>query len=173
MENGINQDSDDDLPLSAILKSSTTSKPAGSTKKRAEPREKASPLPNGAVEQLRNRALKAKPRKAGTGPRKQHIPTSSKTSTVLDKKLAIENSPNTNRSPAKKYSLPGQRRDPPPENDPLRLFYTTMRDEKLRKYGHSSILADEWLMSHGLLDEETARRVFEAQRKRKSELLAL
>ena len=70
-----------------------------------------------------------------------------------------------------KYSLPGQRKDPPPENDPLRIFYVSMREEKLRKRGKSSRLADEWLMVHGLLDAHTADKVLAAMRQRRAQLL--
>jgi len=58
---------------------------------------------------------------------------------------------------AKKFSKPGQRRDTPPRSDPLRMFYESMYVEK-NKRGVRSPLAEAWLVNHGVLDDEAARR---------------
>lgn len=63
----------------------------------------------------------------------------------------------------KDYSLPGQKFDVPEEREPLRLFY-----ESLSKQIPSSQMAEFWLMEHGLLPPERAKRAFEKkQRKQK------
>eukprot|EP00959_Pyramimonas_sp_CCMP1952_P259063 5416162-Pyramimonas_sp.AAC.1 len=51
----------------------------------------------------------------------------------------------------KTYDLPGQKRDPPDENDSQRKFYVSLRQQK-----PSSEMAEVWCMEHGLLDEDEA-----------------
>ncbi|KAJ8907195.1 hypothetical protein NDN08_003676 [Rhodosorus marinus] len=58
---------------------------------------------------------------------------------------------------AKKFSKPGQRRDTPPRSDPLRMFYESMYVEK-KKRGVRSPLAEAWLVTYGVLEDEAARR---------------
>ncbi|PIN10541.1 hypothetical protein CDL12_16868 [Handroanthus impetiginosus] len=63
----------------------------------------------------------------------------------------------------KMYSLPGQKYDVPEEREPLRLFY-----ESLSKQIPSSEMAEFWLMEHGLLSPERAKKAYEKkQRKQK------
>lgn len=173
MIDGPGQASDDDLPLAEILKESTLSESLHSENKSSRSPTAKAAQSNLSSAPQQNRALKEEPGEiVSVRRRKRCLSTSSQRSaSTQDGGRTADNSSDPNRSPVKKYALPGQRRDPPPENDPLRIFYTTMREEKLRKYKRSSALADEWLMVHGLLDEETARNVLEAQRRRKAQLL--
>ncbi|KAK4388825.1 hypothetical protein Sango_2219500 [Sesamum angolense] len=63
----------------------------------------------------------------------------------------------------KVFSLPGQKYDVPEEREPLRLFY-----ESLSKQIPSSEMAEFWLMEHGLLSPEKAKKAYEKkQRKQK------
>ncbi|BAF18433.1 Os05g0596200, partial [Oryza sativa Japonica Group] len=55
----------------------------------------------------------------------------------------------------KVYSLPGQKFDPPEEREPLRIFY-----ESLSKQIPSSEMAEFWLMEHGLLSPERAKKAY-------------
>ncbi|KAJ8773622.1 hypothetical protein K2173_005868 [Erythroxylum novogranatense] len=74
--------------------------------------------------------------------------TTSKTTKVREKKV---------------YSLPGQKYDPPDEREPLRIFY-----ESLSKQIPSSEMAEFWMMEHGLLSPERAKKAHEKkQRKQK------
>uniref|UniRef100_A0A803NLY1 Uncharacterized protein n=1 Tax=Cannabis sativa TaxID=3483 RepID=A0A803NLY1_CANSA len=56
----------------------------------------------------------------------------------------------------KVYDLPGQKRDPPEERDPLRIFYET-----LFKQNPNSEMALFWMMESGLLSKEEAKKAFE------------
>ncbi|XP_028792928.1 uncharacterized protein LOC114748654 isoform X1 [Neltuma alba] len=61
----------------------------------------------------------------------------------------------------KVYDLPGQKRDPPEEKDPLRIFYET-----LYKQAPDSEMAQLWMMESGLLPEELAMKVYEKKQKK-------
>ncbi|KAI5073156.1 hypothetical protein GOP47_0011169 [Adiantum capillus-veneris] len=63
----------------------------------------------------------------------------------------------------KVYELPGQKHDPPEERDPLRIFY-----ESLYNQNPKSEMAQIWMMEHGLLPSEAAKKALE--RKKKSQL---
>ncbi|KFK25420.1 hypothetical protein AALP_AA8G112700 [Arabis alpina] len=56
----------------------------------------------------------------------------------------------------KVYSLAGQKFDPPEEREPLRIFY-----ESLSKQRPGSEMAEFWLMEHGMLSAEKAKRAHE------------
>lgn len=62
----------------------------------------------------------------------------------------------------KEYALPGQRRDTPPETDSLRKFYASLRTQRA-----DSVMAEEWLLVHGLLPAAEAERALAAQAKRR------
>ncbi|KAG6772679.1 hypothetical protein POTOM_024097 [Populus tomentosa] len=67
----------------------------------------------------------------------------------------------------KVFSLPGQRCDPPEEREPLRIFY-----ESLSKQIPTSEMAEFWMMEHGLLSLERAKKAHERkQRKQKMQRL--
>ncbi|KAF8388932.1 hypothetical protein HHK36_025615 [Tetracentron sinense] len=65
----------------------------------------------------------------------------------------------------KVYTLPGQRYDPPEEREPLRIFY-----ESLSKQIPSSEMAQFWMMEHGLLSPERAKKAYERKQKRQQQL---
>ncbi|KAK4419954.1 hypothetical protein Salat_2408300 [Sesamum alatum] len=65
----------------------------------------------------------------------------------------------------KVYSLPGQKYDVPEEREPLRLFY-----ESLSKQIPSSEMAEFWLMEHGLLSPEKAKRAYEKKQRKQKQL---
>ncbi|KAA0063288.1 golgin subfamily A member 6-like protein 22 [Cucumis melo var. makuwa] len=65
------------------------------------------------------------------------------------------------RKQKKVYDLPGQKRDPPEERDPLRIFY-----ESLHKQLPHSEMAQFWMMESGLLSKEEAKEVFEKKQKK-------
>jgi hypothetical protein len=172
MDNETFSDLDDDRPLDEVLKNSTRTESGTPPRKPIRKSKKNRSVPASASIPLRPGSLKQDPSLAGTEALEQEPASVSKNAeSGAGENGASDKAVRASNSPAKKYALPGQRRDPPPENDPLRIFYTTMREEKLRKYGRSSVLADEWLMVHGLLDEETARSVLDARRKRQMEVL--
>ncbi|GIL52455.1 hypothetical protein Vafri_8332 [Volvox africanus] len=51
----------------------------------------------------------------------------------------------------KEYDMPGQTREPPPETDSLRKFYTSLLEQR-----PESELAKKWCLTHGLLPREEA-----------------
>ncbi|XP_068643422.1 uncharacterized protein [Aristolochia californica] len=65
----------------------------------------------------------------------------------------------------KEYKLPGQRYDTPEEREPLRIFY-----ESLSSQMPSSEMAEFWMMEHGLLSPERAKRAFEKKQKKQKQL---
>ncbi|GJM89937.1 hypothetical protein PR202_ga06167 [Eleusine coracana subsp. coracana] len=72
----------------------------------------------------------------------------------------------TRGKPEKKvYSLPGQKFDPPEETEPLRIFY-----ESLSKQIPSSEMAEFWLMEHGLLSPDRAKKAYDKKQKRQQQI---
>ncbi|CAM0957877.1 unnamed protein product [Alopecurus aequalis] len=65
----------------------------------------------------------------------------------------------------KVYTLTGQKFDPPEEREPLRIFY-----ESLSKQIPSSEMAEFWLMEHGLLSPERARKAYDRKQKRQQQI---
>ncbi|KAF3447320.1 hypothetical protein FNV43_RR12506 [Rhamnella rubrinervis] len=65
----------------------------------------------------------------------------------------------------KQYTLTGQKYDPPEEREPLRIFY-----ESLSKQIPSSEMAEFWMMEHGLLSPERAKKAYEKKQRRQKEL---
>lgn len=65
----------------------------------------------------------------------------------------------------KVFSLPGQKYDTPEEREPLRIFY-----ESLSKQIPSSEMAEFWLMEHGLLSPDRAKKAFEKKQKKQKQL---
>ncbi|KAJ4787854.1 Transcription factor CPC [Rhynchospora pubera] len=65
----------------------------------------------------------------------------------------------------KVYSLPGQKHDPPEEREPLRIFY-----ESLWNQIPTSEMAEFWMMEHGLLSPERAKKAFEKKQRKPHQL---
>lgn len=65
----------------------------------------------------------------------------------------------------KVYSLPGQKFDVPEEREPLRIFY-----ESLSKQIPSSEMAEFWLMEHGMLSPERAKKAYEKKQRRQKQI---
>ncbi|GAB4839129.1 hypothetical protein Ancab_028657 [Ancistrocladus abbreviatus] len=68
---------------------------------------------------------------------------------------------NVKKRERKVYDLPGQKRDPPEERDPLRIFYET-----LYKQVPQSEMAAIWMMESGLLPVEEAKKVYNKKQKK-------
>ncbi|KAK9271233.1 hypothetical protein L1049_026823 [Liquidambar formosana] len=77
------------------------------------------------------------------------------------KKAAKEAEQNGKKREKKVYDLPGQKRDPPEERDPLRIFYET-----LYKQVPDSEMAQFWMMESGLLPKEEAKKTYEKKLKK-------
>ncbi|KAL6952411.1 hypothetical protein U1Q18_041993 [Sarracenia purpurea var. burkii] len=77
------------------------------------------------------------------------------------KKGVKEAQKNGNKRERKVYDLPGQKRDPPEERDPLRIFYETLYVQV-----PGSEMAAFWMMESGLLSKEVANKVYEKKQKK-------
>ncbi|WJX16520.1 non-specific serine/threonine protein kinase [Trifolium repens] len=91
-----------------------------------------------------------------------NLPSDSKMKSVTKSEVKLAKKTTSKVREKKVYSLPGQKHDPPEERDPLRIFY-----ESLSKQIPTSEMAEFWLMEHGMLSPERAKKAFEKkQRKR-------
>lgn len=68
--------------------------------------------------------------------------------------------------PTRKFEKPGQKRETPPANDPARLFYESMYNEKMR-LGKRSEMAESWMLKHGLLDDVMTNKVIRENGRKK------
>jgi len=88
--------------------------------------------------------------------------TISTTSKITTKKTTVKT---REKREKKVYSLPGQKSDPPEEREPLRIFY-----ESLSKQIPSSEMAEFWMMEHGLLSPERAKKAYEKKQRKQKQL---
>ncbi|KAG0578968.1 hypothetical protein KC19_4G063400 [Ceratodon purpureus] len=79
----------------------------------------------------------------------------------LKKKVIQTKTTTITKTLKKMYSLPGQRHDPPEDRDPLRIFYSTLRDQM-----PESEMAEIWLMEYGLLPQDEAKKALERKQRR-------
>lgn len=147
------EDSDDDLPLASRLTAANSSHSKSSTVKKT----------SGGLSTSRGKTSKARTtktekivkREQTVVRRRRRVNDGDKKSTKAKKE---------DEAISRKFELPGQRRDAPPGNDPLRLFYESMYHERMR-LGKPSSLAETWMLHHGLLDAKTAVKVHASRRK--------
>ncbi|KAF5743246.1 hypothetical protein HS088_TW09G01312 [Tripterygium wilfordii] len=83
--------------------------------------------------------------------------SSSKTTTTTTKTTKVREK--------KVFSLAGQKYDRPEEREPLRIFY-----ESLSKQIPTSEMAEFWMMEHGLLSPERAKKAFEKKQRKQKQL---
>ncbi|RWR82692.1 hypothetical protein CKAN_01142100 [Cinnamomum micranthum f. kanehirae] len=88
-----------------------------------------------------------------------------KTSTPSSSKTITKTKTVRGKSEKKVYTLPGQKFDPPEEREPLRIFY-----ESLSKQIPSSEMAEFWMMEHGLLSPERAKKAYDRKQRRQQQL---
>ncbi|XWS26341.1 hypothetical protein CRYUN_Cryun26dG0024000 [Craigia yunnanensis] len=112
------------------------------------------------IESYSKRPIDAKQKSVSTVVTKTEVKSktsssSSKTTTTTKTKVREK----------KVYTLPGQKHDPPEEREPLRIFY-----ESLSKQIPTSEMAEFWMMEHGLLSLEKARKAHEKKQRRQKQL---
>lgn len=96
------------------------------------------------------------------------MPSSSKTvarTTTTTTKTTTTTTAATKVREKKVFNLPGQKHDPPEEREPLRIFY-----ESLSKQIPTSEMAEFWMMEHGLLSPERAKRAYEKKQKKQKQM---
>lgn len=101
----------------------------------------------------------------------KHKSASSMAKTEVKSKTTPSSSKTTTRTTTAKarekkvFSLPGQKFDPPEEREPLRIFY-----ESLSKQIPTSEMAEFWMMEHGLLSPERAKRAYEKKQRKQKQM---
>ncbi|XP_058074234.1 uncharacterized protein LOC131222984 [Magnolia sinica] len=88
-----------------------------------------------------------------------------KTTTSTSSKTITKTATVRAKTAKKVYTLPGQKHDPPEEREPLRIFY-----ESLSKQIPMSAMAEIWMMEHGLLSPDRAKKAYERKQKRQQQL---
>ncbi|KAH0464533.1 hypothetical protein IEQ34_007319 [Dendrobium chrysotoxum] len=111
--------------------------------------------------------------------KKTDISTSKLKSVTVDSKLAVKGKAIATTSKAttttttavkvksakKVYTLPGQKYDLPEEREPLRIFY-----ESLSKQIPTSEMAEFWMMEHGMLSPDRAKKAYERKQRKQHQL---
>ncbi|KAI8547346.1 hypothetical protein RHMOL_Rhmol07G0188300 [Rhododendron molle] len=92
------------------------------------------------------------------------IKTEVKGKTTLSSSKMTTKTPTVKTREKKAYSLAGQKFDVPEEREPLRIFY-----ESLLKQIPSSEMAEFWMMEHGLLSPDKARKAYEKKQIRQKQ----
>lgn len=105
---------------------------------------------------IKNSAADAKNRSISTASKM----TKNTPSQVKDEKKTV-----TKTRQKKVYSLPGQKFDVPEEREPLRIFY-----ESLSKQIPSSEMAEFWMMEHGMLSPDRAKKAYEKKQRKQKQL---
>ena len=85
--------------------------------------------------------------------------------TIKDKKKVQKTKAKVEKKTKKEVNkdfLPGQKKPRPDENDPRRIFYTSLLSEN-----PDSKMALNWLLQHGLLPKEQAQKLVKKQEKLK------
>lgn len=161
--------SDDDVPLAVQLKKSLKArsagikKPAPRRKTVKTPQKKASAPKAGTTKAVAEKATTSKSGTPKTAAAKKSGETKPKPKPKAKKstKPPVKRTPKVKKDddiPTKKFELPGQRKETPPDNDPSRLFYQSMYHEK-KSLGKQSQIADVWMVRNGLLESEIAQRI--------------
>ncbi|KAL8063321.1 hypothetical protein ABFX02_01G020400 [Erythranthe guttata] len=81
------------------------------------------------------------------------------------KKTTTQTVTKTKTREKKVYSLAGQKFDVPEEREPLRIFY-----ESLSKQIPSSEMAEFWLMEHGMLSPDRAKKAYEKKQRKQKQI---
>lgn len=122
-------------------------------------------VPLAALKKKKPAAKTAAVKKKATPPAKKK--TTAKKTPVKKKKAPVKKKktkPTTETASKRKYEFTGQKRDPPDEEDSLRKFYVSLRAQR-----PDSIMAEVWLMEHGLLEDAKAHeKAHKAFMKRKT-----
>ncbi|KAJ4958282.1 hypothetical protein NE237_025393 [Protea cynaroides] len=89
-----------------------------------------------------------------------------KTKSTSNSSIFVNKTTTTVKAKSKKvFTLAGQKYDPPEEREPLRIFY-----ESLSKQIPSSEMAEFWMMEHGLLSPEKAKKAYERKQRKQQQL---
>ncbi|XP_058223780.1 uncharacterized protein LOC131333333 [Rhododendron vialii] len=144
---------------STVVKVKPISQDGGSSS--SKPKVDSSLIKKKAVESSTKRiVVDSKPRSTSTP-----IKTEVKGKTTLSSSKMTTKTTTVKTREKKAYSLAGQKFDVPEEREPLRIFY-----ESLSKQIPSSEMAEFWMMEHGLLSPDKARKAYEKKQIRQKQL---
>ncbi|GKV03433.1 hypothetical protein SLEP1_g15731 [Rubroshorea leprosula] len=115
-------------------------------------------------------------KKKGESSSKQPVDSKLKSVSIVSTKTEVKSKASSSSSKTtttkttkvrekKVYTLPGQKHDPPEEREPLRIFY-----ESLSKQIPTSEMAEFWMMEHGLLSPERAKKAYEKKQRKQRQL---
>ncbi|XP_022132017.1 uncharacterized protein LOC111004987 isoform X2 [Momordica charantia] len=114
------------------------------------------------IESSTKSSIGSKPKSASVLIKSESKITSSSSKTTS--KTTTTTTTTTKVREKKVYNLAGQKYDPPEEREPLRIFY-----ESLSKQIPTSEMAEFWMMEHGMLSPEKAKRAYEKKLRRQKE----
>lgn len=156
-------ETDDEKPISQV-RDKTKKKPSTPTtiSKQHSKVKKEEPQESGS-----NLKKPSKPTPKQAKPKKEEEPKHDDKKNVKRKREEEKGNADVKKRERKVYDLPGQKRDPPEERDPLRIFYQTLHEQK-----PTSEMATVWMMESGLLPLEEAKRVYERKMSIKNRKLA-
>jgi hypothetical protein len=152
-EDGEDSD-DDDLPLAAKVNPKPNQKLG--TKKHATVAKRS------AVKGELKKPAKGPAKGAATKRAAKPEPAISKT--TRKSRASKDACPSDTAVASAKFELPGQRKETPATNDPMRLFYESMYHERI-KLKNPSFLAETWMLHNGLLPLAVAKKVYDKRRK--------
>ncbi|KAI9191660.1 hypothetical protein LWI28_011586 [Acer negundo] len=108
----------------------------------------------------------SKPVSSSSKPASSSSKPVSSSSKIASISLKTTTTTTTTRVREKKvFTLPGQKFDPPEEREPLRIFY-----ESLWNQIPTSEMAEFWMMEHGLLSPDRAKKAHERKQRKQTEL---
>ncbi|XP_078429022.1 uncharacterized protein LOC144701165 [Wolffia australiana] len=119
----------------------------------------------GKASQSSSQTVKKRPDGSGSNAAKSSSLRPHTTTTSVTKTSTKTTSRTKTKAEKKVYNLAGQKYDRPEEREPLRIFY-----ESLSKQIPSSEMAEFWMMEHGLLSPERAKKAYEKKQRRQQQL---
>ncbi|MCL7047326.1 hypothetical protein MKW94_022032 [Papaver nudicaule] len=124
------------------------------------------PSANKKIADLKQKSANALSKLAELKGKQTNITTTTRTITkTTTSKTLVKTTGVKVRSAKKVFTLAGQKYDPPEEREPLRIFY-----ESLSKQIPSSEMAEFWMMEHGLLPSERAKKAYARKLKRMQQI---
>ncbi|KAL6504453.1 hypothetical protein OROGR_026376 [Orobanche gracilis] len=169
-----NGDEDDEKTIASLAKRSNKSpnngngtpksrpkikKEENKVKKDEEDEDFEKPTSTGALKKIDNKGKMAKMKKEEEEEEEEE--EEKKTGKMKKKGGKASESKDVKKREKKVFDLPGQKRDPPEEREPLRIFYETLYNQV-----PDSEIASTWMMESGLLPKEEAKKVFDRKMKK-------
>ncbi|KXZ56094.1 hypothetical protein GPECTOR_2g976 [Gonium pectorale] len=148
-------DSEDDQPIVARAKKEPAAAPAVKKEAKPEAKEEGEPGPKPGTAKAPAKEGKEEGKKPAAAPKgKAAVKAEDTAANGKAKEEAKKAKPDKQPREKKEYDMPGQTREPPPENDSLRKFYTSLLEQR-----PDSDMAKRWCLTHGLLSRDVAEEL--------------